>query len=188
MSSFICFSILLVKCVLLPNDQQGGPFLPQCLQLSDASLPGYQIGTLSNIAVILSCLQQLKFLSPCRQALQLFLQQPRQKVTVNTNTALVRGFHQRGGASSTARTMNPVSIFCLPRPTYHPGDEWEQQLSGSSGGPLQECLGDSVRRRLGHVQCQCCVQAARLRPRQGGHEHGLLRLRVRPHPFGQRGL
>lgn len=87
-----------------------------------------------------------------------------------------------------ARTMKHASIFCLPRPTFHPGDEWEQQLSGSGGGPLQDCLGDGVRRRLGHVQCQCCVQAAGLRPCQGGHQHGLLWLRVRSYSFGQRGM
>lgn len=114
-----CFLVLRVKCVLLPSDQQGGPFLPQCLQLSVASLPGYQIGTLSNIAVILSCLQQLKFLSPCHQALQLFLQQPRQKVTVNTNTALVLRISSERRSLQRCKN-NETRVYFLPAQAYLP--------------------------------------------------------------------
>lgn len=118
-----CFLVHRAKCVLLPNDQQGGPFLPQCLQLCDVSPPGYQIGTFSNIAVILSCLQQLKFLSPCRQALQLFHQQPRQKVTVNTNMALVLRISSKR-KSLQRRNNNETRVYFLPAQAYLPSGWW----------------------------------------------------------------
>lgn len=82
-----------------------------------ASLAGKQTGTLSNIAVILSCLQQLKSLSPCRQALRLFRQQLRQKVTVNSNTELVPQISS--ATMSLLRSVNnETHVYFLPAQTY----------------------------------------------------------------------